>query len=88
MGPNKFPVLRVMTASPADQMKRVNQLSNRSGRRLTSWIIVSKEAETCSKTKIIELHITGADPSGLHSLSLFSNSSLIHVSSAEPTNMK
>ena len=88
MGPNKFPVLSTMTASPADQTNRVNQLNNRSGKRFMFRIIINEEAGTCSKMKIIELHMTGAGPSGLHSLSLISNSPLIHVSSAKPTSMK
>jgi len=88
MGPNRFPVLSTMTASPADQTNKVNQLNNRSGKRLISWLIINKETGTCNETKIIELNMMGTDPSGLQSLKLFNNNPLIHVSSAKPTSRK
>jgi len=44
MGPNKFPVLSIIAASPADQTNRVNQFDNRSGKRLISCIIVDGKA--------------------------------------------
>jgi len=36
MGPNKFPVLSTITASPADQTNKVNQLKARGGIMLIS----------------------------------------------------
>ena len=70
MGPNRFPVLRAMAATPTDQMNKVDQLSNRRDKTLRSWITINNEAGICNKTKITKLQMIGADPSGFHSLSL------------------
>jgi len=60
MGPNRFPVLRAIAATPTDQMNKVDQLSNRRDKTLRSWITINNEAGICNKTKITELQMIGA----------------------------